>query len=200
MRGSADNPYNDTYVVPERGANAGVLWLRIHTRSTWWAAGGADRGTSKVHSMRKPLLWAGLVLLLCALLGRDTTVWREARAKRDLEGCEKSLKAIGTAIDMYTTDNGGVWPARDPSGGPFTPDLRLLVPHYLKEIPTCPAAGEDTYSKAYYCTRDRAYYTLVCEGRFHEDAHVPRCFPQYSSTCGLWRRPPEGSQGACEPL
>ncbi len=49
-----------------------------------------------------------------------------------------SLKKIATALEMYTTDNAGRYPT----------SLSALAKYgmYLRTIPTCPAAGCDTYS------------------------------------------------------
>jgi len=52
--------------------------------------------------------------------------------------CKSNLKNIATALEMYATDNRGRYPTGlDQLLQPPTP--------YLKQIPTCPAAGRSTY-------------------------------------------------------
>jgi hypothetical protein len=53
--------------------------------------------------------------------------------------CKSNLKNIGTALEMYSSDHGGEYP----------PSLATLSPEYLKRIPECPLAGQDTYSPSY---------------------------------------------------
>ncbi len=48
--------------------------------------------------------------------------------------CKSNLKNIGTALEMYSSDHGGEYP----------PSLATLSPEYLKRIPECPLAGQDT--------------------------------------------------------
>jgi hypothetical protein len=53
--------------------------------------------------------------------------------------CEDNCKKIGTALEMYSTDNSGRYPEK----------MDYLIPAYLSKIPDCPAAGKDTYSAGY---------------------------------------------------
>jgi len=61
------------------------------------------------------------------------------RPARHLAGCVRNLKNLGTALEMYSTD----------ASGRFPKSLARLTPSYVKAIPTCPAAGTDTYSSAF---------------------------------------------------
>ncbi|MHB2018733.1 MAG: hypothetical protein ACYCW6_17430, partial [Candidatus Xenobia bacterium] len=67
-----------------------------------------------------------------------------AREKSELADCEANEKTIGNALEMYSVDHGGRYPRR----------LGALVPNYLKLLPTCPAAGHDSYSKSYKAAAD----------------------------------------------
>ena len=64
------------------------------------------------------------------------------RAGGMLTACKSNLKNIGTACAMYAADNKGQFPR----------SLWLLTPNYLKSIPTCPAAGRDTYTGRFEST------------------------------------------------
>ena len=96
-----------------------------------------------------------------------------------LTACMSNEKNIGTALEMYATDNNGDYPD----------DLAKLTPAYLKVIPTCPEAGTDTYSQTYRRSLDMKNFTFYCRGRNHRRASVPRDYPRYNSRSGLVRRP-----------
>ena len=93
--------------------------------------------------------------------------------------CKSNLKNIGTAMEMYSTDWSGKYPAT----------LELLTPNYLKTIPECPAAGVVSYKLSIgssVSTNDRGYedfYLIECEGRNHPDAEAD--YPRYDGATGL---------------
>lgn len=97
--------------------------------------------------------------------------------------CCSNLKNLGTALEMYSTDNSGAFPDR----------LSQLTPNYVKTIPTCASAHRDTYSNGYSVTHPRVpgghapdAYTVVCEGSYHVNAtQWPPNYPQYTDVKGL---------------
>lgn len=68
-----------------------------------------------------------------------TAVRNTWRSEEHLDACEANLKNIGTAMEMY---------ARDYSGR-YAGQLSDLTPQYMAALPTCPAAGFDTYSAGF---------------------------------------------------
>lgn len=98
-----------------------------------------------------------------------------ARSMGQVTACKSNLKNIGTALEMYSTDNAG----RFPTG------LGPLVPNYLRVMPTCPSAGRDTYSRSYEAASNPDAYTVCCEGPHHAGAGLPPDYPKYTSTQGL---------------
>ncbi len=92
--------------------------------------------------------------------------------------CKSNLKNIGTALEMYSTDFGGRFPIH----------LSLLSPDYLKNIPTCPSIGWDTYSGGFSSTSGPDAYTVVCSGSNHGAVGLSANFPQYNSVQGLIER------------
>lgn len=96
-----------------------------------------------------------------------------------LDQCASNLRDIGTALGTFATDNGGRFPKT----------LESLQPKYLKNVPTCPVAGADTYSGGYASAASPDAYTVVCSGTNHPAARLPANFPQYSSKTGLVRSP-----------
>lgn len=93
--------------------------------------------------------------------GREWRNWWNAdRYKTE---CRQNMKHIATACEMYSTDYFGRFPT----------SLQRLVPKYMLELPICPAAGEDTYSKSFQSASKPDYYTLSCKGGHHRQAGVP---------------------------
>ena len=78
-------------------------------------------------------------------------------------------------MEMYSTDNQGRYP----------PQLGLLTPNYLKYIPTCPAAGVETYSRTFRSASNPDAYTVMFTGSHHAGVKQRANFPQYTSTGGL---------------
>jgi prepilin-type N-terminal cleavage/methylation domain-containing protein len=98
-----------------------------------------------------------------------------ARAQGQFTACKSNLKNIGTAVEMYSTDNAGRFPtvAGD------------LTPNYLKIVPTCPSAGGDTYTGGFSTASAPDAYTIVCAGENHATVGQDVDFPQYTSVQGL---------------
>jgi len=90
-----------------------------------------------------------------------------------LTSCKSNLKNIGTALEMYNTDNGGLYPEA----------LSAITPNYMKTIPICAAAGKVTYQ---YITSEKSdAYTTFCSGNYHKKSRVEPNYPQYDSFNGL---------------
>ncbi|MDQ7825763.1 MAG: ankyrin repeat domain-containing protein [Candidatus Eremiobacteraeota bacterium] len=90
-------------------------------------------------------------------------------------GCKSNLKNIGTALEMYSTDNEGRYPR----------SIKEVTPNYLRQLPTCPAAKKDTYSSTYRVKTKPDEYLLFCKGEYHRKAGSKKDHPQYSSKEGL---------------
>lgn len=96
-----------------------------------------------------------------------------------LLGCKSNMKNIATALEMYATDHKGHYPPR----------LQTLIPgNYLKVVPTCPEACEDTYSATYQVKTRPEAFSFCCGGQNH--LPWPANFPGYHSEKGLLL-PPE---------
>lgn len=127
-----------------------------------------------------------IALILWAILMPN---FLRARARGQLTACKSNLKNLATALEMYASDHKGRYPEQ----------LQGLEGNqYLKSIPTCPAAGQDTYrttySKAVIPPFQGEYYSLYCQGNHHARSFSgfpgdPRNFPQYHSREGLIDHP-----------
>ncbi|MBI2265369.1 MAG: hypothetical protein HYU64_09390 [Armatimonadetes bacterium] len=90
------------------------------------------------------------------------------------EACQSNCKNIAIALEMWSTNHKGRYPTL----------LSDLTPAYLKMLPTCPAAGKDTYS-ASYTTDGKASYSFCCKGKHHAAIGVPADYPKYTSEQGI---------------
>lgn len=117
-----------------------------------------------------------LILVAAALWGK----WAARdKAARDLEACKQNVRNLGTSLEMYSSDHAGGYPGTGMDHPPTERSLRAVVPGYLKTFPTCPAAGEDTYSRTYTTETCPASYLFWCSGNHHGDLH-----PGYDSIQG----------------
>jgi len=119
-----------------------------------------------------------IVVILAAILFPN---FARARAQGQYTQCMSNMKNMATALEMYSTDN----------KGHYATSLAKLTPDYLRIIPTCASAGEDTYISTYqYEIADEKKgthdaYTFYCRGHHHKDVGADENYPQYNSTLGL---------------
>lgn len=112
------------------------------------------------------------------------------RHTRHLEACQQNLGKLGTALEMYSSDNGGRFPFGPGSTWGRSPRaLSRLVGKYIDRIPTCPAAGRDTYSESYTVGYRPDALTVFCRGSAHPGLEAD--FPRYESWCGLTLESPD---------
>ena len=105
--------------------------------------------------------------------------YEKAHAQGQLTACKSNLKNIATALEMWQSDHDGQCPENlsDVTAGPYG--------GYLKTIPVCPAAREDTYSDSYKRSADGKGFEICCRGEHHRLLGVPKNKPAFSSTSGL---------------
>lgn len=123
-------------------------------------------------AVKKPrfllLALLGVVLFLPGCSRQQTG--REAQAAASpVTACVANMKRIAAALEAYSADNGGAYP----------PDLQHLIPKYLQAMPSCPAAGRDTYSAAYKTQGKTCFF--CCGGQNHSAENVGPDLPKYSS-------------------
>ena len=119
-----------------------------------------------------------IIAILAAILVPN---FIRARAQGQVTACKSNLKNIGTALEMYATDNAGRYPAN-------LGDLTTAAGAgggYLKTIPECPSAGSDTYSGAYHHTSNPDAYSVECSGTNHSAVNLAANCPWMDSATGL---------------
>ncbi|MHB2017567.1 MAG: type II secretion system protein [Candidatus Xenobia bacterium] len=136
------------------------------------------RQNRKLHgfTLIELMIVIAIIAILAAILVPN---FIRARAQGQLTSCESNEKNIGTALEMYSTDNSGRYPATLNGTGSG------LLPNYLKVVPTCPSAGSDTYDSAYSHQSDPDSYSFYCNGSNHNGVGLLSNFPQYNSSQGL---------------
>lgn len=115
-----------------------------------------------------------IIAILAAILVPN---FIRARAQGQFTACKSNLKNIATALEMYSTDAQGRYPTT-------LSDLEENQ-RYLRTIPTCASAGEDTYTDAYTAASNPDRYTVYCAGTNHSAVDAPQNYPQYNSVAGL---------------
>ena len=107
-----------------------------------------------------------------------------ARGQGQLTACKSNCKNLATALEMYSTDNKGLYPATlDP----------LISGNYLRLLPTCPAACRDTYTD-YFVFKKHTSFRFSCVGNNHAKAYTGfpgSCdnLPAYDAEMGLKDHP-----------
>jgi hypothetical protein len=111
---------------------------------------------------------------------RPDTLWRYGpSAQETLRSCKANLMAEAMAAEIYANDYAGRYPHEL---------WELASRNYLAALPSCPAAGTDTYQDGYSSASNPSAFTVRCQGANHLDAGVPADFPMYTSTQGLVER------------
>ncbi len=120
-----------------------------------------------------------IIAILAAILVPN---FIRARAQGQVTSCKSNLKNIGTACEMYATDNGGRYPS----------DLnKLTTPAngqqpYLKQVPKCPSQGTSSpYTSSYESSMNPDVYTVYCSGSNHTAAGCDANYPKFTATQGL---------------
>jgi type IV pilus assembly protein PilA len=126
-----------------------------------------------------------IIAILAAILVPN---FLKARAQGQLTACKSNCKNIATALEMYSSDNGGRYPTT------ASLDQSLTAGNYLKLIPTCPAAGSNTYSATYAVTQTPDAFSYNCAGNNHGKAYTgfnadSSNYPQYDAEQGLLDHP-----------
>lgn len=126
-----------------------------------------------------------IIAILAAILVPN---FLKARAQGQLTACKSNCKNIATALEMYASDNGGRYPTT------ASLDAKLTTGNYLKLIPTCPAAGSNTYSQTYKVTQTPDAFSYNCSGNNHGKAYTgfnlnASNYPQYDAEQGLLDHP-----------
>jgi hypothetical protein len=132
------------------------------------------------------------VILMLACIMIPNSIRQRAGGKFTL--CKSNLKNIGTALEMYRTDNCGRYPL----------ELKYITPGYMKEIPTCSSLQGRLVPETvdiicpelagkWHCNPEYLYirsenpdvYTIRCNGDGHSLITGVSNYPQYDSIQGL---------------
>ena len=147
-------------------------------------------GVPGLEPERQHIQWdvmvAHLLIALVSFLGPLLLYinCRPRGCQGQLTACKSNCKNLATALEMYSSDNGGKYPT----------DLRLLIEgNYLKLIPTCPSAGYATYTDYRYSQKPDSF-SFSCVGNNHARHYQGFStssdnFPQYNAEFGLLDHP-----------
>ena len=148
------------------------------------ASVASDSCVSPKRSVSKSLIISlalgGLLLLLFIAGALLVPNMISSKAQSQVTACKSNLKNIGTALEMYATDNAGRYP----------PSLDYLTISgeggaYLRCIPVCPACEKDTYSSSYLHGNNPDCYFVYCSGHNHKAVNLEANAPAFDSATGL---------------
>lgn len=130
-----------------------------------------------------------LVVIAVVVSASAFATWREKQLetmKRDkarkesraLLDCKINCKNFATALEMYSSDNQGLYPTKE--------NLRsaMIGGNYLNSMLTCPVDGIDHYSRTYESTARPDTFRFHCEAD-HTSQGVPSGLPAYDCSTGL---------------
>jgi hypothetical protein len=138
----------------------------------------ATEESSKGQSWLGSLVMVLFVLSVLCLLAPN---YLRTAHRRPYMSCRCNLKNIATALDMYSTDNQGLYP----------PAWDQLCPAYLKSAPYCDSNRARTYNYQTIVQQKKPGFVVSCAGQhqyygpFLIYSHVGPGYPQFNSFSGL---------------
>lgn len=122
------------------------------------------------------------IIVILLIVGLELLVHLPQKATQRVNQraeCKRNLKTIGTALEIYASDNDGKCPS----------NLAELAPSFLRDVPQCPAGGAYVYYKGKSAPQNKEglehYYYVECHGNAHSNVYPEDNLPAYSSTSGL---------------
>lgn len=121
-----------------------------------------------------------IISILCLIMLPNMMRSRDA-AK--LSSCKYNLRSIAAAMEIYATDNSGMYPKKLDTL--TTVDINGHA--YMRTIPSCPVAGSNApYLQGYeVVSAPKNAYTLSCKGNYHKIMGLDDDYPKYSAVRGL---------------
>lgn len=151
-----------------------------------------DRAKSEVDKKKFYFCCWLIVTILVIVLYILFPPFLRATGSSDYTRCQSNMKQIGTALELYSQDNEGLYP----------PKMEMLMPKYIDKIPRCPGKdmqgkewsigrilpGRGRYEQTYRAGNGYESYTFYCRGLRHSAVGIPFNHPQYSSEEGVIMR------------
>ena len=129
-----------------------AIRLESEKKVSWWTR--IDRALGRFGAHRPtPLSGLATAAVTMLLLGGVLSPHlMRGRSSSDGSACQRNLKVITQALEVYQKEHGGLYPDR----------LSQLQPDYLQKLPDCPDSGSDTYTSGYQVSSDHHTYALKC--------------------------------------
>ena len=117
------------------------------------------------------------IFIISVLSSISIPVYRRSIDKSRFNSCESNLRNLVTAIETYHLES-KIYPA----------DLTSLVPPgYINSIPTCPSAGQPTYTAGYEFDNVSGEFTVSCKGTYHASLGYGQDEPFYTLSGGMMK-------------
>lgn len=141
------------------------------------------RRATQAFTLIELMIAITIIAVLAAILIPN---FKKARIRSQLTTCVANCKTVGTALEMYSVDYGGRYPANSGGAG-----LNQLIQHgNLARLPTCPSAAIMTFID-FNTTAQPDSYSFTCVGTNHSEAYQSTVggYPQYSNDGGVTIQP-----------
>ncbi len=153
--------------------NARIEWYTLGMRRSKWG-----------FTLIEVMIVMTIISVLAAILVPN---FKRARARGQLGACLSQCKNLATALEMYSVENDGRFPAL--SG---LPGLNVLInTNFIKRLPTCPTAGVCTFSD-YQSNTTPDQFSFSCVGNNHGENFPGQAalnIPSYSNGGGAIDHP-----------
>lgn len=125
--------------------------------ASWWTT--IDGWLQKLGQHRPTLgTLAASVAITIFLSGHVTApLWQRGRSSGGATACRNNLRVLAFGLTQYAQTHQGRYPK----------NLSQLQPDYLRQIPSCPQTGLDTYG--YQVPLDGSHFRVFCRGEHHRD-------------------------------
>lgn len=145
-----------------------------------------ERTTKKGFTLIELMIVIAIIAILAAILVPN---FMKARAQGQLTSCKSNVKNLGTACEMYSTENNGRYPSSLAEITTASADSAPL----MKMLPKCPVSN-DTNSYGYKSSTNPDKYGIWCASGDHRAGGVrDKGYPQFDSTTGLIAPGPKDS-------
>ncbi|MCD4784752.1 MAG: prepilin-type N-terminal cleavage/methylation domain-containing protein [Candidatus Eremiobacteraeota bacterium] len=114
-----------------------------------------------------------VIFIIAAIAVLTIPHFRRSIEKAQLAGCQSNLRNIASVVEQYRNEHEY-----------YPENLKIMTPHYLTTVPTCPAAHIDTYSSGYVTTDDKTAYTASCKGNNHSSLGLSEDQPYFNPETG----------------
>ncbi len=124
-----------------------------------------------------------IIAILAAILVPN---FLRARAQSQLSGCQSAQRNIATALEMFSVDNEGFYPADATAAAEGLTDSEDGAAPYMTQIGVCPSGPANFFG--YVTNANRNGFGVNCNvDNAHQQAGIESQYPRYYNDVGSVR-------------